>query len=361
MNFASTPIYVIAEAGVNHCGKLEIARELIRAASDSGADAIKFQTFRSELMSTAIAKKAKYQTVAGEGPVSHQQMLKKLELPFEWHLELQQYANNFGLDFLSSPFDQSSLELLISMNIPSLKIASGEITNAPFLWNFGRSKKPIIMSTGMSNVDEITFALANVFFGRLSEKMPSSSQQVWDFWDEVVFKNVPLTDICLLHCHSEYPTPLDSANMLAMTSLKAHFNLPVGYSDHTEGCLMPVVAAALGAKIIEKHFTLDQSLPGPDQSMSMEPPAFKEMVARIRDVELSLGDGKKIPTSEEKTNRAISRQRIIAAKNIKKNAILRLEDLTTSRSANGIFADKFWDVIGSAATSDFEAGEAIKR
>ena len=353
-------IYIIAEAGVNHCGDLNLARKLIKAASDCGADAIKFQTFKSELMSTSKAKKADYQNSGDGDVVSHQKMLKDLELPFEWHRELQQYANACGLDFLSSPFDLESLDLLLSLDVPLLKIPSGEVTNAPLLWRYGRSKKPVIMSTGMSNIDEITFALANVFFGRSSQNMPTSSREVWAFWNHMMQDNAALDDVCLLHCHSEYPTPLRSANMLAIESLRSHFNLPVGYSDHTEGQLMPIAAAALGARVIEKHFTIDRSLPGPDQNMSMEPADFKEMVQSIRQVELSLGNGDKVPQQGEVANIGIARQRIIATRCIKRDAIIMPEDITTSRCANGIFADKFWDITGSSAKADFKVGEAIE-
>ena len=353
-------VYIIAEAGVNHCGDLSLARKLIEAASKCGADAIKFQTFKSELMATGKAKKATYQMSDSGDDVSHQKMLKSLELPFEWHSELQQYSNQLGLDFLSSPFDIASLELLLSLDIPSVKVPSGEITNVPLLWHCGRSKKPIIMSTGMSTIEEITFALANICFGRTSQFMPSSSQEVWNFWSGMSAKSANLADISLLHCNSEYPTPTESANMFAIKSLGSHFQLPIGYSDHTEGHLMPIVATALGAKIIEKHFTLDRSLPGPDQSMSMEPAGFEEMVRLIREVELSLGDGDKKPKNGEITNIKIARQRVIAARSIKKQSVITPEDLTTSRCAEGIFADKFWDVVGSSAISDYEVGEAIE-
>ena len=360
MKSGLSSIYIIAEAGVNHCGDLNLARKLIKAASDCGADAIKFQTFKSELISTSKAKKAEYQNSIDGETVSHQKMLKDLELPFKWHRELQQYSNECGLDFLSSPFDLESLDLLLSLDVPLLKIPSGEVTNAPLLWHYGRSRKPIIMSTGMSNIEEITFALANVFFGRASQNMPTSSQEVWEFWNNMMQNNAELNDVCLLHCHSEYPTPLGSANMLAIGSLRSHFHLPGGYSDHTEGQLMPIAAAALGARVIEKHFTVDRSLPGPDQNMSMEPCDFKEMVQSIRQVELSLGNGDKVPQKGEVANIGIARQRIIATRCIQRESIIMPEDITTSRCANGIFADKFWDITGSSAKADFKAGEAIE-
>lgn len=356
---SKSSVYIIAEAGVNHCGDFDLARKLIKAASFCGADAIKFQTFKSNLMSTSKAKKAEYQMSYGSNVVSHQKMLEGLELPFEWHSELQQYSNDLGLDFLSSPFDLPSLELLISLDIPFLKVPSGEVTNAPLLWHFGRSQKPIIMSTGMSTIEEIKFGLANIFFGRSFPAIPTSSHEVWNFWNKMIQTNVDLTDICLLHCHSEYPTPISSANMKVIESLRSIFNVPVGYSDHTKGYLMPIVATVLGAKVIEKHFTLDCSMPGPDQKISMEPREFKEMVRLIREIETSLGDGNKKHEYAEITNIEVARQRIIATRAIKKGALIMHEDVTTSRCANGIFADKFWDIIGRPAQADLQAGEGI--
>ncbi len=333
-NFDKT--FIIAEAGVNHNGSLDLAKKLIDSAAMIGANAIKFQTFKTELLVSKSAPLAKYQEKNTKNIDNQFQMLKKLELSYEDFLELNRYCLDKGIVFLSSAFDLMSIDFLSKMDIPIWKIPSGEITNYPYLKKIGKLKKKILLSTGMSTLGEIENAI-NVF----------------------VENGTNYNDITLLHCSSEYPAPYEEVNLLAIKTLKDAFHLDTGYSDHTQGIEVPIAAVALGAKVIEKHFTLDKNLDGPDHKASLNPDEFALMVKSIRNIELSLGDGIKKPSISELKNKKIVRKSIVASKDIKKGEIFTEDNITTKRPANGL--DPFlWDfLIGKKATKDYEKDENI--
>ncbi|UOG35393.1 N-acetylneuraminate synthase [Leptospira noguchii] len=328
---------IIAEAGVNHNGDLELARKLIDVAANAGADIVKFQTFEAERLVTKSAKKADYQNSATDNTAESQyEMLKKLELSKENHEKLIQHCKQTGIEFLSTAFDLQSLAFLEQLNLSRYKIPSGEITNLPYLQKIGSSGKPIILSTGMSTLGEIESALL------VLETTGAKRDQ-----------------ITVLHCNTEYPTPYSDVNLSAMKSIADAFKIKVGYSDHTSGIEVSVAAVALGASVIEKHFTLDRSLPGPDHKASLEPNELKGMVRSIRNVELSLGDGIKKPSSSEFKNISIARKSIVAASSIKAGEIFTRENLTTKRPGDGISPMRLNEVIGLKAKRDFFEDELI--
>ncbi|WP_061236317.1 N-acetylneuraminate synthase [Leptospira santarosai] len=328
---------IIAEAGVNHNGDLELARKLIDVAANAGADIVKFQTFEAERLVTKSAKKADYQNSAtGNAAESQYEMLKKLELSKENHEKLIQYCKQTGIEFLSTAFDLQSLAFLEQLNLSRYKIPSGEITNLPYLQKIGNSGKPIILSTGMSTLGEIESAL-------LVLETTGAKRD----------------EITVLHCNTEYPTPYSDVNLSAMKSIADAFKIKVGYSDHTSGIEVSVAAVALGASVIEKHFTLDRSLPGPDHKASLEPNELKTMVRSIRNVELSLGDGIKKPSNSELKNISIARRSIVAAFSIKAGEIFTRENLTAKRPGDGISPMRLDEVIGLKAKRDFFEDELI--
>lgn len=328
---------VIAEAGVNHNGSLDMAKKLALAAKKSGADFIKFQTFKAENLVNRNTEQAEYQKKnTGKTDESQFEMLKRLELSYQNFIELKQYCDLIGIKFLSSPFDIESIKFLSELGMEYMKIPSGEITNLPYLRAVAASKLPIIMSTGMCSMEDIEFALRT-----LKDNGVETSQ------------------ITLLHCNTEYPTPFKDVNLNAMKTLEQTFGIPVGYSDHTKGIEVAVAAVALGAKVIEKHFTLDKTLPGPDHIASLEPKELKAMVTSIRNIEEALGEGAKVVTDSEKKNINIARKSIVAAKDIKKGETFTEENLTTKRPGNGI-SPKLWDtVVGRIAERDYSADELI--
>jgi len=305
------PCFIIAEAGVNHNGDINLAKKLIDIAKEAGADAVKFQTFRAEEMVTKNAKKAEYQKETTGTKESQFEMIKRLELTESDFKELYNYTLEKGEIFLSSPFDKVSVELLDRLGVPAFKIPSGEITNSPLLKHIARKKKPIILSTGMSTLGEIEEALE-------------------------VMRQEGMEEIILLHCVSCYPAKIEDMNLRAMETSKHAFKLPVGLSDHTMGITIPIAAVALGACILEKHFTLDKNLPGPDHRASLEPQELKQMVQAIRDVEKARGDGIKKPTQEEKENKKAARRSIVAKVDIPKGTIIAEEMLDIKRPGTGI-------------------------
>ncbi|EMN01219.1 N-acetylneuraminate synthase [Leptospira noguchii str. 1993005606] len=328
---------IIAEAGVNHNGDLELARKLIDVAANAGADIVKFQTFKAERLVTKSAKKADYQnTTTDNAAESQYEMLKKLELSKENHEKLIQHCKRTGIEFLSTAFDLQSLAFLEQLNLSRYKIPSGEITNFPYLQKIGSSGKPIILSTGMSTLGEIESAL-------LVLETTGAKRD----------------EITVLHCNTEYPTPYSDVNLSAMKSIADAFKIKVGYSDHTSGIEVSVAAVALGASVIEKHFTLNRSLPGPDHKASLEPNELKTMVRSIRNVELSLGDGIKKPSSSEFKNISIARKSIVAASSIKAGEIFTRENLTAKRPGDGISPMRLNEVIGLKAKRDFFEDELI--
>lgn len=355
------PVYVIAEAGVNHNGSRDMAFALVDAAARAGADAVKFQTFDADLLAARSAPKASYQRRTTDAEESQHAMLKRLELPRAWHPELQAHAQRQGLAFLSTAFDLGSLQFLRSLDIPLFKVPSGEITNAPLLWQFARSGKPLILSTGMATLSDVEQALAVVSHGFLHGQEPASMDEVLRAWSLPAAREALQGRVSLLHCTSQYPTPMAEVNLRAMDTLAAAFQLPVGYSDHTQGLLIPLAAVARGATVIEKHFTLDRTLPGPDHTASLEPEELRDMVRQIRELSLALGHGVKAPQASEWDTRRAARQQVVAARDIAAGSVYTREDLTTARAGQGLPASGLWDLIGRSAARAYASGEAIER
>ncbi len=328
--------FIIAEAGVNHNGDMQTAMRLVDAAADSGADAVKFQTFKAEDLASSYAPKAAYQTAATAADERQYEMLRRLELGAGAFRELAGYSRERGIVFLSAAFDLDSIDLLNELGLEIFKIPSGEITNLPYLRKMGSSGKKIIMSTGMADLGEIEDAL-----------------------DVLTGAGTPRNDITVLHCNTEYPTPFEDVNLSAMQAIREAFKVKVGYSDHTAGIEVAVAAVALGASVIEKHFTLDKDMPGPDHRASLEPHELKAMVRAVRNIEKALGDGIKRPAPSEKKNRAAARKSIVASKDIKKGEILSEGVITAKRPGTGI-SPMEWDmVIGKRADRDFKRDELI--
>ncbi len=328
-------VFIIAEAGVNHNGDLEIAKKLVDAAATAGVDAVKFQTFKTENIVCKNAQKAEYQKAATGEEQSQFQMLKKLELTEEMHEKLIAYCKEKGILFLSTPFDLDSIDYLVQMGIEIMKVPSGEITNFPYLRKIAKTGKKVIMSTGMSDIEEVKAAIA-------------------------VLSEYGSKDISVLHCNTEYPTPFADVNLKAMLTLQKELNVEIGYSDHTLGIEIPVAAVAMGASIIEKHFTLDKTMEGPDHKASLEPDELAAMVKAIRNVEAALGTGDKTPSRSEQKNIAIARKSIVAKRNIQKGEILSDENLTAKRPGSGISPMKWNDVVGTKAVRDFAEDELIE-
>ncbi|WP_077613993.1 N-acetylneuraminate synthase [Caenibacillus caldisaponilyticus] len=353
--------FIIAEAGVNHNGSLDLARQLVDAAVEAGADAIKFQTFKAENLVTKSAQQAEYQIRNMGNSSSQYEMLKKLELSYADFKKLKQYCDNKGIVFLSTPFDFESVDFLIQeMQLKTIKIPSGEITNAPYLHKIGSYGVKVILSTGMATKEEIHLALAFLAYG-FAKKSDVSFDKVKRFYQTKEANMLLKEKVSLLHCTTEYPTPYEEVNLNAMDDLKEEFHLPIGLSDHTEGIVVPIAAVAKGAEIIEKHFTLDKTLPGPDHRASLEPEELKDMIQSIRIVEKALGKKSKTPTERELKNKAVTRKSLVAAKSIKKGERFTLDNLTVKRPGSGIEPYYFWDLIGTPADKDYEEDEVINQ
>lgn len=326
-------VYIIAEAGVNHNGSFALACKLVDAAKNSGADCIKFQTFKAKNLVSKYAEKADYQKKT-TGDSSQQEMLKKLELSYDEFLQLKEYCKEMGITFLSTPFDFESIDFLNSIDMEFWKVPSGEVTNLPYLVALAKTHKPVVMSTGMCEMKEIEDAVA-------------------------VLKQYGTTNITLLHCNTEYPTPFEDVNLKAMQTMRDAFHLEVGYSDHTKGIEVPIAAVALGATVIEKHFTLDRNMEGPDHKASLEPQELAEMVCCIRNIEKALGSGDKTPTSSEKKNIVVARKSIVAKTKIKAGDTLTEDNITVKRPGTGISPMKWFEVLGTKAVKDFDEDELI--
>ena len=326
--------FIIAEAGVNHNSSIDLAKKLVDAAKEAGADAVKFQTFKAENVVIKNAEKAKYQKTVKEE--SQYGMLKKLELTEEDFRELADYAKEKDILFLSSPFDKESVDLLYELDVPVFKVGSGEITNFPLLKHIAKKEKPIILSTGMSTLGEVEEALN-------------------------VIRSEGVEDVILLHCVSNYPARIEDVNLRAMETLKQAFKIPVGFSDHTLGITASIAAAALGACVIEKHFTLDRDLPGPDHKASLEPNELKEMVQAIRDVEKALGDGVKRPTKEEEEIKRAARRSIVAKVDIPKGTIIAEDMLDVKRPGTGIEPKYIDMIVGKKAKENIRKDELVTR
>lgn len=327
-------VFIIAEAGVNHNGDMKIAKQLIDAASESGADAVKFQTFQAEKLVCKTAQKAQYQLETTDTSETQYDMLKKLQLTQQMHTELMEYCDKKDIMFLSTPFDIESIRLLAGLGLQIFKIPSGEITNLPYLREIARQEKKVILSTGMSDMAEVKAAVR-------------------------VLDENGAKDITLLHCNTQYPTPASDVNLLAMLKMHEETGLPVGYSDHTQGIEIPIAAAALGAEVIEKHFTLDKNMEGPDHKASLEPHELKQMVVGIRKIELALGTGIKQVSASEKSNVNIVRKSIVAAADIHKGEKFTEENLTTKRPGNGISPMQWDEIIGTMADRDYKKDDMI--
>ncbi|MDT0554147.1 N-acetylneuraminate synthase [Urechidicola vernalis] len=330
-------VLIIAEAGVNHNGDINLAKKLIDAASEAGVDYVKFQTFNSKKLVSKNAQKATYQKENTNNKTESQlEMLQKLELSKEAHFELIKYCKSKKVKFLSTGFDLESIEFLNDLNIDLFKIPSGEITNLPYLRKIGGLGKPVIISTGMADMSEIEDAINVVIEAGTNKK-----------------------DISILHCNTEYPTPMEDVNLKAMLSIKKEFNVNVGYSDHTLGIEIPIAAAAMGAKVIEKHFTLDNNMEGPDHKASLEPRDLESMVHGIRNIEEALGNGIKEPSKSEIKNKIVVRKSIVASTRINKGEILTESNIAVKRPGNGI-SPMLWDsIIGTKATMEYKEDELI--
>lgn len=328
-------VLIIAEAGVNHNGSLELAYRLVDEAKKAGADIVKFQTAIPELVISRYAPKAEYQKEQTGEQESQLEMCKKIHLKFDEYVPLKRYCEEIGIAFLSTPFDLPSINFLSELGCEIWKIPSGEITNYPYLVEIAKKHQPIILSTGMCNEEEIAEAID-------------------------VLKSNGAGQIRLLHCTTEYPTPYEDVNLRAMCAMNERFGLEVGYSDHTKGIEVPIAAVAMGAKVIEKHFTLDKNMEGPDHKASLEPQELKQMVDSIRNIENAMGSGIKQPAESEKKNIAIARKSIVANVPIKKGELLTSENITTKRPGNGISPMRWNDVIGTYAVRDFEEDELIE-
>jgi N,N'-diacetyllegionaminate synthase len=329
-------VFIIAEAGVNHNGLIDNAYRLIDVAVEAGADAVKFQTFKAEKLVSKSADKANYQKQTTDESETQFEMIKKLELSVDVHKKLIKYCNERGIMFLSTPFDHDSINLLNELGLEIMKIPSGEITNLPYLRHIGALKKKVILSTGMSTLEEVGDALSILINAGTSKE-----------------------NITVLHANTMYPTPLNDANLNAMLTIQQEFDITVGYSDHTMGIEVDIAAVAMGASIIEKHFTLDNSLSGPDHKASLEPKELKAMVTSIRNIEKALGNGVKMPSNSEKPNISVARKSIVANQAIKIGDIFTEENITVKRPGNGISPMKWDEVVGSVSEKDYQIDELI--
>lgn len=328
---------VIAEAGVNHNGSIELAYRLIDAAAAAGADYVKFQTFRAASLVTRSAPKAEYQKTTTGNSESQYEMLKRLELPQEAFADLARYCAQKNIEFMSTPFDLDAARMLADLGMSTFKVSSGDLTNVPFLREIGRMGRPVILSSGMATLGEIEDAV-------------NALQGV----------GTPIEKITLLHCTTEYPAPAEEVNLLAMNTIRAAFpGATIGYSDHTQGIDIPIAATALGAQVIEKHFTLDRTMTGPDHTASLEPAELTAMVTAIRRVSLALGNGRKQPTASEFPNRLIARKSIVAARPIARGELLSADNLAVRRPGSGLSPARWDEVIGTAATRDYAQDELI--
>ncbi|WP_061255843.1 N-acetylneuraminate synthase [Leptospira interrogans] len=354
-------VFIIAEAGVNHNGDLNMAKQLIDVAASSGADAVKFQTFIAEQVISRNAPKAEYQTRETGAFESQLEMIKKLEFNNKDHGVLIQYARSKGIEFLSTPFDLTSLNLLIKYGLRTIKIPSGEITNLNFLLKISQVAKKIILSTGMSTLSDIELALGVIAFGFISkiDVVPKLEDFEKAFCSKVG-RQALKERVTILHCTTEYPAPYNEVNLNAMDTIAQAYGLSVGYSDHTRGIHISLAAVARGAKVIEKHFTLNRNLPGPDHSASLEPNELDSLIRQIRDIETAIGDAVKRPTESEWKNRIVARRSLVASKPISKGELFTEENLSCKRPGNGISPLKYWEYLGQPSQFSYTVDELIK-
>jgi len=352
-------VLVIAEAGVNHDGDLGKAMALVDAAADVGADIVKFQTFRANALATTAAPKAAYQKrLSGEAETQHA-MLSRLELSEADHVALVEHARARGLEFLSTPFDEVSLALLERLGVARLKIGSGDLTNAPLLLAVARTGRPLILSTGMADLSDVEEALGVLAFGYAASTVEPRARSFRAAWHAQGARAVLRDRVVLLHCTTDYPCAPSDVNLRAMDTMATAFGLPVGYSDHTDGEAVSVAAVARGARVIEKHVTLDRSAPGPDHAASLEPEAFASLVRAIRSVEAALGDGIKRPSPVEIPNIRVARKSVVARRPIRAGQRIEADDLACKRPGDGLRPISLYDLVGSIATRDVAIDEPL--
>lgn len=328
---------IIAEAGVNYNGCLELAKKMVYTAKECGADIVKFQTAKAELLMSRYAQKADYQKKTTDAYESQLEMCRKILLPYEDFYYLKELCEEVGIAFLSTPFELESIDFLRSLSMDTWKIPSGEITNLPYLEKIGSFNQKVILSTGMCRLEEVAAAI-----------------------DILTNSGTDRNKISLLHCTTEYPAPYESVNLRAMITLKKNFRLQTGYSDHTPGITIPIAAVAMGAEIIEKHFTLDKQMEGPDHKASLDPIELKSMISAIRNVEAALGTGEKVPSECEKKNMAIARKSLVAKRAIRKGEIFSEDNITAKRPGNGVSPMYWYEVLGTRALHDFSEDELIE-
>ena len=356
-----TKTLIIAEAGVNHNGDEKLAFELVDAAYKAGADIVKFQTFKAKNLVTSKAKQAEYQTANTQKEESQLSMLSRLELSYEFHHELVKRCNELGIEFLSTAFDSESLDFLINdLGIKRLKLPSGEITNAPLVLEHARTGCDIIVSTGMASLADIEKALGIIAFGYLSNEEQEPTFEAFETAYASEEGQMLLQEkVTILHCTTEYPAPIDEINLRAMDTLGQAFGLKAGYSDHSEGIVIPIAAVARGAVLIEKHFTIDKSLEGPDHKASLEPDELAQMVEGIRRVNTALGSRVKKPTVSEVKNKEIARKSLVANQAIKAGESFNENNMVAKRPGSGLSPYYYWQYLGKTATKDYEAGDLI--
>lgn len=354
-------IKIIAEAGVNHNGSGELAFKLVEAAHAAGADIVKFQTFKAQNLVTKAAQQAEYQTRNTGLVESQYAMLSRLELDFETHKALLNRCNELGIEFLSTAFDSESLAFLVQeLGLTTLKIPSGELTNAPFVLEHARSGCDLIVSTGMASLAEVETALGVIAFGLTAEEDAVPGEMAFaEAYACEAGREALKRKVTLLHCTTEYPAPMGEINLRAMHTMATAFGLTPGYSDHSEGITIPIAAAALGAKLIEKHFTLDKSMEGPDHKASLESDELAAMVRGIRDVELALGNGIKGPQPSEVKNKAVARKSLVAAAPIGAGEMFTQANLTVKRPGDGLSPYGYWSRLGTLASRDYQKGDLI--
>lgn len=354
-----THVKIIAEAGVNHNGSLALAKKLIDAAVDANVDIVKFQTFKADALASKSAPKAAYQIKTTGNDQSQYEMLKALELSFEDHFELIDYCNKRSIEFLSTPFDLECLDFLVNnLKLKRLKVGSGDMTNAPLLYEMGKTGLPVIMSTGMASTEEIAESLSVLAYGYLGHANPKREKFVGlDLSDEAL--SALQEKVTLLHCTTAYPASVESLNISALQTLASSFKLPTGFSDHSEGILASVVAVSMGACVIEKHMTLDKTMEGPDHNASLEPDEFKEMVSQIRYATTARGSGEKAPQTSEIKNINVARKSLVAKCDIQNGDILSPDNVTLKRPGSGLSPFLYWDVIGKKAPNDIKQDAPI--
>ncbi len=352
-------VFFIAEAGVNHNGSIELACQLVDIAAEAGANAVKFQTFKAAKLTTAHARKAEYQVANTQEAGNQLDMLRRLELSDSDHEVLLEHCRMRGIRFMSTAFDVDSLRMLGDLGMPAIKIPSGDITCAPLLLQAARLRQPLIMSSGMSTLADIEQALGVIAFGLLRDDEPGGHIDFEVAYASPEGREALRRHVTLLHCVTQYPAPASSVNLRAMDTMAAAFGLPVGYSDHTAGIEISIAAVARGATVIEKHFTLDRSLPGPDHAASLEPTELGALINAIRNVESALGSSVKCPAPEEVANRAVARRSLVAARPIRAGEPFTTDAFAWKRPGNGVSPMLLWDMSGRTATRDYDSDELI--